>query len=267
MTRPICLPCSVKPMPELLLINPNTSQSVTALLQIHATRAAQAAGVPLRLTCTTARFGAPYIACEASYAVAGHATLDAWAHALAEQPAGFDAMLIGCFGDPGLMALAESSPVPVSGLAQAAFTLAAAQGRFAVVTGGARWRPMLERLAAQLGFAGQLAAIHTVSQSGAELAANPAAARVLLAQACVDVVQRTGASTVILGGAGLAGMAQDIQHAVPVQVIDSVVAGVQHVLSLMTSRPGLPSGEGAASPFDFCWNGVSPALTRLGRSA
>ncbi|WP_010106824.1 aspartate/glutamate racemase family protein, partial [Verminephrobacter aporrectodeae] len=122
-----------------------------------------------------ARFGAPYIACEASYAVAAHTALDAWAHALAQPRQQPDAVLIGCFGDPGLMALRESSPAPVTGLAEASFIEAARHGRYAIVTGGARWAPMLHRLAQALGQAQALAGIHTVAPTGAQLAADPEA--------------------------------------------------------------------------------------------
>jgi Asp/Glu/hydantoin racemase len=62
-------------MPRLLVINPNTSTSVTALLQTHVQAAA---GTALEVRSLTARFGAPYISCEASYAVANHAVLDSW---------------------------------------------------------------------------------------------------------------------------------------------------------------------------------------------
>ena len=109
-------------MRQLLVINPNTSVNVSALLQAHVQ---QAAGLHVNVRTVTARFGSPYIADEASYAVASHAALDAWAHALASGDRPPDAVLIGCFGDPGLMALRESSPVPVTGLAEAAFIEAA----------------------------------------------------------------------------------------------------------------------------------------------
>jgi allantoin racemase len=65
-------------MRSLLVINPNTSASVSALLQTHVQAAA---GTHVQVRTVTARFGAPYISDEASYAVAGHATLDAWAAA------------------------------------------------------------------------------------------------------------------------------------------------------------------------------------------
>ncbi|MFT4195789.1 aspartate/glutamate racemase family protein, partial [Ottowia sp.] len=119
-------------MSTLLLINPNTTAEVTALLRTHVQ---QALGDAVRIHALTARFGAPYIACEASYAVAQHAVLDAWALARAQglEPS---AVLIGCFGDPGLLALRDAAGVPVAGLAGAAFDAAARHGRFAIVTGG-----------------------------------------------------------------------------------------------------------------------------------
>ena len=70
---------------------------------------------------------------------------------------------------------------------------------------------MLQRLAQALGHAHGLAGIHTVAPTGAQLAADPIAARALLAQACGDVVRQMGVQAVILGGAGLAGMAAAVQ--------------------------------------------------------
>ncbi|WP_409375225.1 hypothetical protein [Verminephrobacter aporrectodeae] len=66
-------------MRQLLVINPNTSARVSALLQQHVQAAA---GPHVAVRTATARFGAPSVACEASYAV--HAALDAWTHALAQ---------------------------------------------------------------------------------------------------------------------------------------------------------------------------------------
>ena len=68
-------------MKRLLVINPNTSERVSALLQQHVQAAA---GSHVVVRTVTARFGAPYIADEASYAVAAHAALDAWATELSD---------------------------------------------------------------------------------------------------------------------------------------------------------------------------------------
>ena len=240
---------------QLLIINPNTSAGMTALLHDHAQRLASP-GVMVRVA--TARFGAPYIACEASYAVAAHATLDAWAAALACDAPAPDAVLIGCFGDPGLLALRGTSAVPVTGLAEAAFTEAAQHGRFAIVTGGARWQPMLQRLANELGFGQALAGIHTVSETGAWLAAHPLVAQDLLADVCRQAAQRFGAQAVIVGGAGLAGVAALIAARVGLPLIDSVQAGVRQSLARVGS-PGVGTGR-----FDVSWQNVSAELAARG---
>jgi allantoin racemase len=239
----------------MLVINPNTSVRVSALLQLHAQ---VAAGPDVQVRTVTALFGAPYIACEASYAVAAHALLDRWAHALQDGQAAPDAVLIGCFGDPGLLALRMGSEAPVTGLAEASFHEAAQLGAFAVVTGGESWKPMLERLAYSLGHAPALAGIHTVVPSGAELASDPEAAIVLLSQACREAAERWQVGSVVLGGAGLAGMAAAVQPHVPVPVIDSVLAGTRHALA----QPPTAKTENG---FAIAWEGVSDALAALGQ--
>lgn len=241
---------------HLLIINPNTTFLITALLETHAR---SVAGPDADIRSVTARFGAPYIACEASYAVAGHAVLDAWAAATASGEPAAGSVLIGCFGDPGLLALRETSSVPVTGLAEASFIEAAAYGRFAVVTGGVRWKPMLERLAYTLGFSESLAGIHAIAPSGAWLAEHPEAALALLAEACRLAVRDFNAQAVILGGAGLAGLAARIQPAINVPLIDSVLSGARH--ALLRAREGRAQGSGR---FDLRWKNLPAELTNLG---
>jgi allantoin racemase len=219
-------------MHNILIINPNTTASVTQLLVTHGQAIA---GAEAQLQAATARFGAPYISCEASYAIAGHAALDAWAHALETSEAHPDAVLIGCFGDPGLFAIREASSVPVTGLAEAALTEAAQHGRYAIVTGGERWKPMLERLAVSLNLSSSLAGILTVAPTGAQLAQDPVGALALLTQACQKAREEFDVQSIVLGGAGLAGLAAKIQHSLDVPVIDSVSAGVSRAMKLAQS--------------------------------
>ena len=212
-------------MRQLLIINPNTSHSVSEQLDAFAKNNTDSAKIQVRTL--TASFGAPYIDGEASYAIAAHATLESVNSARLDQQSALHSVLIACFGDPGLLALRESIQTPVTGLAEAAFIEAAAFGRFAIVTGGTRWKPMLERHAHMLGFDAALAGIHAVQPSGLQLAQDPAAAKVLLAEACKTALHDFNAQVVILGGAGLVGMAASIQAQVDAPVIDSVLAGVR----------------------------------------
>lgn len=251
---------------KLLVVNPNTSGAITELLREHTTRAA---GPDVQILTATATLGADYIASEASYALAAHGLLDAWARHVAAhgEP---DGVLVGCFGDPGLPALRELSTAPALGLAEAAMRLAAERGPFTIVTGGAAWGPMLMRLTRELRLDGLLTGIHTVAPSGAELAADPASAIRTLHEACRRAASAQGASgsaarSVILGGAGLAGMAGPIAAlggGLP-PLIDSVEAGVAMLLRRVAEGGRAPVLASSAPG----WMGLSPPLAqRLSRT-
>jgi allantoin racemase len=117
----------------------------------------------------------------------------------------------------------------VRSLAEASFEEAAALGSFAIVTGGERWKPMLQRLADGLGYGPKLTSIETVTQTGVELLANPKMAIEVLTAACQKAAA-SNVNSIILGGAGLAGYAQQVQPFVKVPVIDSVEAGVRRIV-------------------------------------
>ncbi|MBL0727617.1 aspartate/glutamate racemase family protein [Piscinibacter sp. HJYY11] len=245
-------------MRQLLLINPNTSVATTERLA-HTLRPLLPDGVHLALR--TASFGARYIACEASHAVAGAAVLETWAEHLASpesEASPPQGVLIGCFGDPGLFALRESSACPVTGLAEASFIEAARHGGFAIVTGGERWKPMLRRLALSLGYGEQLLHIETVAPTGAELQADPQAALRHLHQAC-RAAARPGVASIIVGGAGLAGYAQRLQPEVALPLIDSAQAGLKVLLERSAPPP-----QRATDGFFAEWSAVSPSMARLG---
>jgi allantoin racemase len=238
-------------MRTVLLINPNTSEPVTRLM---AGVIAPLLGEGVALAAVTARIGASYIACEAAYAVAAYAALDAWAGFVA-QGGRCDAVIVGCFGDPGVPALREVAGVPVVGLAEAALREAAAHGPHAIVTGGLAWRPMLERFAAAHGLADGLAGIHVVERSGVELMGQPdgGAAEIL---AALLVAARPPVRAVVIGGAALGGIAQRVAPDVPVPVIDSVQAGARAAAAALRA-PGPP---GARRDAGVRWSGLSPAL-------
>jgi allantoin racemase len=218
---------------SVLLINPNTSQWVTDRLaaQLH-----RLLGPEVAITPATARFGHPYIASPEGFEVGARAVLDAASmHLAAASQPRFDAVLIGCFGDPGLEQLRRGSALPVLGLAEAAIGEAWRAGRYAIVTGGSAWKPMLEEIVAGFGWSDRLDNVTVIEQSGAELAADPARARSLLAQACRDAAA-PGVERVVLGGAAFAGYGDAIGAQVPVPVIDSVSAAARALQALRDTR-------------------------------
>lgn len=203
----------------------------------------------------TGRFGARYIASRAAAAIAGHAALDA----LAAHVEGCDAVYLACFGDPGLAALQEISAVPVVGIAEASCAAACRRGaRFAIVTGGALWGPMLREFVAGLGLAERLAAVRTVAPTGGDIARDPDAALALLAAACTACAKEDDADVVILGGAALAGLAARIQPAVPVPVLCSVETGAIAALAAAAGARGWKRSAPAVET-----TGLAPALAKL----
>jgi allantoin racemase len=210
---------------ELLLINPNTTKSITDLVLKHAKTFASNS---TKLRATTASFGHPYIGSRESYAVGGHAALDA----VIKDKGHKDAIVLACFGDPALAAIKEVSKVPVVGMAEASILQACAVGRrFSIVTGGAAWKPMLEEFVTLQGLASRLASVRTVAPTGADIARNPKAALALLTKSCNDCA-KDGADVVILGGAGLAGIAPRIRGKVAVPLLDGVCCAITLAESL-----------------------------------
>lgn len=242
---------------DLLLINPNTTASITERV---AEVAAGMVSANVRVRAVTGRFGARYVSSRTSFAIAGHAALDAYA----EHGETADAVVLACFGDPALLALKEIARQPVVGMAEASCLAAAGLGgRFAIVTGGERWQAMLEEFVASIGLESRLAGIATVAPTGADIARDPEGSLEMLAAACRRCVEIHGADSVILGGAGLAGLAARIAERVPVPVIDSLAAALAAAQSLARLDPAKPSTGSLAAPPAVETVGLSAPLAKL----
>jgi len=241
---------------RLLIINPNTSQAMTDRVA-EAARAHLPAAVEIRTV--GGRFGPRYVASRAAFAVASHAALDAYA----EHGKDADAVLLACFGDPGLDALREVSPAPVVGLVEASAAEAGAAGRrFSIVTGGSLWEPMLRESLGVRGLAGGLASIRTVAPDGGMIARDPAGALALLADACDACARDDGAEAVILGGVGLIGLAAQLRPGRGCEILCSVEAGLRAVAALQ-ARAGtlaVPTTSEIAGVESI---GLSESLARL----
>jgi Asp/Glu/hydantoin racemase len=120
---------------------------------------------------------------------------------------------------------------------------------------------MLEEFFAARFHATALAGVRTVAPSGGEIARDPAGALALLAEACRASVEEDGAEVVILGGAGLAGLAEKLAGRVSVPVLCSVEAGVRAAIAALGAGP---AGLLPHLPVETV--GLSPALAaRLAR--
>ncbi|MFC4277421.1 aspartate/glutamate racemase family protein [Achromobacter aloeverae] len=230
---------------RLLVLNPNTSTAVSERLREVAAAGLRPAD---RLTVETARTGLPYIGDAAAMAIGARAARASLQGAMAAGDA-FDAVVLGCFADldtAGLQALARR---PVVNLLGASVTLAARAGRrWAVVTAGGGWQRLLPDMfraairtrptqedalrgdAAQ----GELVAVRTFETQDPAIAGDPNRMRgevARLARLCAD---EDGADVVIVGGAGLGGLAPaNVAGHRKVTVLDSVASALRVARELL----------------------------------
>lgn len=233
---------------RVLLLNGNTDAAMTARMLALAEATLPGLGLgDVTLHPVTARFGARYIASRAAAAIAGHAVLER----VAEHAPTVDAIAIACFGDPGLAAAREIAPIPVTGMADASLDIALQMApKVALLTGGTAWVPMLTEFCLLRGLGPDRVLVHAVAPTGDMIAAEPERALGLLAEAAAEAVA-AGAGVVVLGGAGLAGLAPRLQPRVAVPVLDSL-----DCLLRVAARP-LPVPPGAAAAPSV---GLAPAL-------
>jgi allantoin racemase len=211
-------------MKRLALINANTTVAMTE--RMVAAAEAQLVGA-WQMEGRTASFGEPYISTRRAYAIASHAVV-AIADDLLGQGGMPDAVLIACFGDPGLLALREMLPCPVHGMAEASCRAISRGGeRFSIITGGRAWGPMLQEFLKVMGLDSALAGIRTIALTGAEIAANPDNAATILEAEAQRARAEDGADRILLGGAGMIGQSDRLRERGMDWVFDSFTLALQ----------------------------------------
>ena len=224
---------------RILLINPNTSTDMTRLIVEQAAKHVPPGVV---IDPVTANFGANVIASRASYAIAAHAALDCSArHSRAAT-----GIIVACFGDPGVPAIREMTPIPVIGLAEASVKIAGRRKRpFAIITAGLAWKPMLTEFVSAMPEVDLFTGVYCVNATGIAVSREPDRFASLIANQ-IEKAQADGAETVILGGAALAGFSSRL-NCEPV-LIDCVAAAVMELRNVESTirsgkddPPSLPS--------------------------
>ncbi len=242
---------------KLLFINPNISDSVSALIRAEAQRSASPG---TQIDVMTASFGVAYIETRFEALVGAYAT----AELAAQHHAQFDAVVVAAFGDPGLAGLREALPCPVTGLTEAALASACLLGhRFSIVAISQRIRPWYRETVHACGLTGRLASIRGLDETLSDIGSvqtDQGERLVQLARRCVD---EDGADVIVLAGAPLAGLARSLAGRLPVPMVDGVSSAVRHAETLVALRPHRPTGGSFAPPPTKPNRGLSPALTAL----
>ena len=242
---------------RLLLINPNISESVSALIRAEAQRAADA-GTEIEVL--TAPFGVAYIETRFEALIGAYAT----AQLAAEHHARFDAVVVAAFGDPGLGGLREALPVPVTGLTEAALASAHLLGhRISIIAISQRIQAWYREVVQAYGFGGRLASIRALDRSLSGIAQVQDEHRDALKALAERAVDEDGAEVIILAGAPLAGLARSLEGQLPVPVVDGVSSAVRHAQTLVALRAGTARRGSFARPPAKANRGLPPAIAQL----
>ncbi|MDR3376080.1 MAG: aspartate/glutamate racemase family protein [Ancalomicrobiaceae bacterium] len=209
-------------MLRLILINPNTNPATTAMMRAIAERAAPQGTTVAGVTVSR---GASLITDADELAAAAEAVIEL-APALAEESV--DGAIVSAFGDPGATQLARTLPFPVTGIGEAAFAEATADGRrFAVVTTTPRLVDSIAALAVAHGHGRQFLGVGLTDGDPAVLTYQPEALVEALGLACERAIADWRAEAIVIGGGPLGEAAAELVGRIGVPVIAPIPAAVR----------------------------------------
>jgi allantoin racemase len=213
--------------PRILLINGNSSPSVTDRLATLA----RAAAPQLEFHPHTPQGGPAYVSTPADVAVAAQKVIETIAFASRDYEP--DGCIIACFGEPGLLEARRRFEFPIVGMAEASM-LTAMQlgGDFAIVTLGEHWPAMLRDLVKLYGVQDRCIRVERIEGTPLELMVNPRQAE----RSVTAAAENCGANIVIVGGAALSGLASTIGPLPEIVLVDCLQASIAQMMALIAFR-------------------------------
>ena len=220
---------------RLLVLNPNATASITALIDAQAR---EAAGAGTTVLSDQPHWGASSI----ETAVDSHVATLAMLELLGTVPP-HDGVLVSAFSDPGIAALREVIDVPVVGIGEAGIVEAASHGSFAILTVARSSVGLVDRMVADNGLEDACVGVHAAPVSVLD-AASPERVRDAMVAAAHEVVAATRPSSICVGGGPLGVHAAAVAAAVGLPVVNAVHAGVR---ALQRRVAAMPRGNRAST--------------------
>ncbi|MCD6495211.1 hydantoin racemase [Candidatus Bipolaricaulota bacterium] len=139
---------------------------------------------------------------------------------------GYDAAVIGCFYDPGLLEAREiAERMVVTAPAEAAMHIATTLGHtFSILVGRRKWIPKMHENVAKYGFSDQLASFKSLGMGVYDFQKDPAVTAQRMRDAAREAVEVDGAEVIILGCTIEFGFYKELQEELGVPVIDAILA-------------------------------------------
>ena len=237
------------PAIRILLVNPNTTASMTGRMLAAAT--------------AVAAQGTELIAATAGY---GPESIEGYYDEVFSIPPMLDAVnahpdvagiVVGCFDDTGVDAARCVASAPVIGICQAAMQVASVvSGSFTVVTTLARSAPAIEHLARRYGYADLCRKVRASEIPVLALEDAASGARDRLRSEVRRALDEDGCESIVLGCAGMVDMARSLSEELGVPVVEGVTAAVKIVEGLATLGIATSKRGGYAPPRPKAYSGA-----------
>ncbi len=207
---------------KIKIINPNTSQEMTKNIG-EAGRSVARPGT--EIVCVSPDFGPESIESYYDEFMAAPGTIEQVMKGDAE---GCDAYILACYGDPGLQGAREATTRPVLGIGEASlYTASILAARFSVVTVIPRIRTMIEEMVAGYGFSHKCVSVRTTPYYVLDIERDPNGAMQALRDEARRAMEEDNAEAILLGCAGFAAFADDLEKDLGIPVLDGVVCAVK----------------------------------------
>ena len=211
-----------RPAPGIIVINPNSSQAVTAGMDRAIENLRRPDGPAIR--CVTLAEGPPGIETDAQVREVVAPLL----HLVRRMDAEASAFVDACFSDPGLTELRRATEKPVFGIAESAYRRASAEGRrFGVISILEASIPRHRRYIEALGLRQSLAGDRPIGLGVTALGDDPEATLARLVEVGERLRDTDGADVIVLGCAGMTRHREPLQSVLGVPVVDPVRAAVE----------------------------------------
>ncbi len=200
---------------KIMVINPNSSLDMTN----HIRKALEGIKRPETELIVTCPDKGP-VAIDSAYdeTLAAFYSIDLVKKANAEN---YDAIIIACFSDPGLIAMKEISNILVVGIQEASLHAASMLGnKFTILTPSKKRIPSKYNDVWHNKLSNNLASVRELGMSVTETDEKPDLAQKRIMEVARQAVEEDGAEVIILGCAGMVGYAEKAAKELNIVVID-----------------------------------------------
>ncbi|MEN4013477.1 MAG: aspartate/glutamate racemase family protein [Bellilinea sp.] len=213
---------------RILVINPNTSQSFTDLIDDVLEQYREPETIVAARNPTS---GPRSIESVYDELLSAQGTLQLFLSEIGNH----DGFILACYSDhPAIYAMRELTKKPVIGIAEASMLMACMVGhKFSVVTTNDAWQPLLWEAVRHYGLENRCASIRATGLAVLDLGNHEGQDNYNLIRDAAQSALGDGAEVICLGCAGMAGLDKRLEEELGVPVIDGVVSALKFMEGLL----------------------------------